>query len=167
MEDYRDTVARCCKNIADKKLSIAFAESATAGKMAYEFSLTAYSGNILKGGLVCYDACVKEEILGISKELIRKFTPESVEVTREMCLQIKKQMKADITVAITGLTTPGGSESEDKPVGTIFYSIAFASKVTNQRILLAGTPEEIINSSIVHICHTLINIIEVGSQLKQ
>ncbi|NQD72070.1 nicotinamide-nucleotide amidohydrolase family protein [Sphingobacterium shayense] len=167
MEDYRDTVAVCCKNIADKKLSIAFAESATAGKMAYEFSLTAYSGDILKGGLVCYDACVKEEILGISKELIRKFTPESVEVTREMCLQIKKQMKADITVAITGLTTPGGSESEDKPVGTIFYSIAFASKVTNQRILLAGTPEEIINSSIAHICHTLINIIEVGSQLKQ
>ena len=167
MKNYRDTVARCCKNIADKKLSIAFAESATAGKMAYEFSLTAYSGDILKGGLVCYDACVKEEILGISKELIDKFTPESVEVTREMCLQIKKKMKADITVAITGLTTPGGSESEDKPVGTIFYSIAFASIVTNQRILLAGAPEEIINSSIAHICNTLINILEVGSQLQQ
>lgn len=42
-------------------MNIAFAESATVGRLAAEFSLTENSGDILNGGLVCYDACIRKK----------------------------------------------------------------------------------------------------------
>jgi nicotinamide-nucleotide amidase len=58
-------------------MTIAFAESATAGCLCSEFALAPESGDILKGGIVCYDATLKETILKVPKTLIDKFTAES------------------------------------------------------------------------------------------
>ena len=109
-------VTKSSKLLAEKELTIAFAESATAGRLSYEFSLTPDSGKILKGGLVCYDACIKEDVLDIPRELIEKFTPESAEVTKELARRLHKVVpSADVFIAVTGLTTPGGSETPEKP----------------------------------------------------
>ncbi|WP_437919719.1 CinA family protein [Sphingobacterium sp. LRF_L2] len=149
--NYKEAVSRCSKLLAERNLTIAFAESATAGKLAYEFSLTTYSGAILTGGIVCYNACVKEDMLGIAKETIAKYTPESAEVTKEMCRSLQRKMPAEVRVAVTGLTAPGGSESPQKPVGTMFYCIMYKQIVHEQRVLLEGNPSEIVNQSIAAI----------------
>src|ERR1700712_3639338 len=104
-------ISICSKLMADQGLTIAFAESATAGWLCSEFALTEESGRVLKGGIVCYDADLKVSLLGVSRELIGQFTPESMEVTREMAYGLKKLIPSDIQVTITGLTTPGGSET--------------------------------------------------------
>ena len=49
-----EIVVKCSKVIAAKGWNIAFAESATAGRMCSEFSMTKQSGKILRGGIVCY-----------------------------------------------------------------------------------------------------------------
>jgi nicotinamide-nucleotide amidase len=72
-----ESILECSKLIAGKKLKIAFAESATAGWLASEFSFVPESGEIFLGGIVCYDVCVKEELFGIPKETIEKYTAES------------------------------------------------------------------------------------------
>jgi nicotinamide-nucleotide amidase len=155
---YRDAVARCSSLLAEQQLTIAFAESATAGKLAYEFSLTAQSGDILKGGIVCYNACVKEDMLGISKEMIDTFTPESAEVTQHMCRSLKTKMPAEVSVAITGLTSAGGSETPVKPVGTMFFCIMHQHSLYERRVVHQGTPEEIIEKTIIDICETIADI---------
>lgn len=38
---------KCCELLAKKKIKIAFFESALAGYLAYRFSLSSYSGDIL------------------------------------------------------------------------------------------------------------------------
>ncbi|RZJ66302.1 MAG: CinA family protein [Flavobacterium sp.] len=116
-------VIDCSKLLAAQKFKIAFAESATAGRMCAEFAMTPNSGDILLGGLTCYDMCVKEGILKIRRALFEKFTPESSEITALMAKSVKKLLDADIVVAVTGLTAPGGSETEEKPVGTMFLHI--------------------------------------------
>lgn len=73
-----------------RKIKIALFESASAGYLAYRFSLSPYSGDILIGSLVSYDLRVKENTLHISPELIEKYTPESMQVTVEM---IKKRQR--------------------------------------------------------------------------
>lgn len=78
----------CCKLLAQEKIKIALFESASAGYLAYRFSLSPYSGDILIGSLVSYDLRVKENTLHISSELIEKYTPKSMQVTVGM---IKKQ----------------------------------------------------------------------------
>jgi len=50
---------KSCELLAQKKLSVFFLESASAGYLSYQFSLSQFSGDILIGGLVCYDLKVK------------------------------------------------------------------------------------------------------------
>ncbi|MDA6069959.1 nicotinamide-nucleotide amidohydrolase family protein [Flavobacterium sp. AC] len=118
-----EIITECSKIIAEKGLNIAFAESASPGRLSAEFSLTPDSGKILRGGIVCYEVFVKEQILNVPHYLIKEFTPESIEVTKYLAQQTAQFFNSKITVAITGLTTPGGSETKEKPVGTIFLYI--------------------------------------------
>lgn len=141
-------VLRCSEALAAKQWKIAFAESASAGKMSYEFSTVPESGKILLGGLVCYDACVKEGLLEISPDLIRAFTAESAEVTRAMANSLCKIVEADVCVAVTGLTTPGGSETEEKPVGTMFVHVVLPNHQVERRFEFHGSPEEIVDKTI-------------------
>ena len=134
--------------MCENHLTIAFAESASAGRAAFEFSLTADSGSVLKGGLVCYDACIKEDILGVDPALIEKFTPESSEITKAVACRLSHFMDADIHVAITGLPSPGGSENRNKPVGTMFIHILMKDRSVALRKVFHGTPESIILQTI-------------------
>lgn len=137
-------INECGQLLKEHGLTIAFAESVTAGRLAAEFSLTEFSGSILKGGLVCYDAEVKKEVLGISPGLIEEFTPESEEVTKELAIRLKDLIKSDVQVGITGLTTPGGSETSQKPVGTIFIHILMNGSSLAVRNTFEGSPEQIV-----------------------
>jgi nicotinamide-nucleotide amidase len=141
-------VKKCSKAIAAKGWNIAFAESVTAGRMSAEFSMTEESGKILRGGIVCYEAFVKEQIMGVPQISIEKYTPESEEVTQILAQKAAKIFNSKITVAVTGLTTPGGSETPEKPVGTIFFNILTPIGKINHREVFKGTPEEIVLQAI-------------------
>lgn len=143
-----EIVIKCSKTIAAKGWNIAFAESATAGRMSAEFSMTKKSGDILRGGIVCYEVFVKEQILNVPHSNIEKCTPESAEVTQILAQQAAKMFNSKITVAITGLTTPGGSETEEKPVGTIFFHIITPVEKIKHREVFTGSPEEIVLQAI-------------------
>lgn len=144
-----EKIAECSALIAKKNLKIAFAESATAGWLASEFSLVPDSGKILLGGIVCYDACIKEDLFGISKETLEKYTPESAEVTRALAEGLRKYFACDIAVAITGLTTPGGSETPGKPVGTMFIHILLPdNRYCLHREVFGGPAEEVIKQTV-------------------
>ncbi|SHM37887.1 CinA family protein [Flavobacterium saccharophilum] len=141
-------VTACCKALIEKKWTITFVESASAGKMNYEFSAVFDSGKILIGGMVCYHTSMKEDLLHIPPGTIEKHTAESAIVTKLMAQNFHLHVKSDVCVALTGLTTPGGSESETKPVGTIFVHIVFPEKEIAIRFLFNGTAEEIIDQAI-------------------
>ncbi|WP_294820237.1 CinA family protein [uncultured Flavobacterium sp.] len=156
-----ETITLCSARIAAKELKIAFAESATAGRMASEFSLAPDSGKIFLGGIVCYDADAKEELFDIPKEIIEKFTPESAEVTRLLAERLCKFFKCDIAVAVTGLTAVGGSETAEKPVGTMFIHIKLPEdRYCAHREVFHGTPEEIITLAIERTGQLLIRLMD-------
>jgi nicotinamide-nucleotide amidase len=131
-------IEQCGELLAKKKLNLTFIESASAGYLAYRFSMTPFSGDILYGGLVCYDLKVKENILKINPDLVDKFTAESAQVTEELVRKSKKIFDSKIHIACTGLLKRGGSETPDKPVGTFFYAILYKNKVNNFKCVLKG-----------------------------
>jgi nicotinamide-nucleotide amidase len=141
-------IDKCSKLMAKQGLTIAFAESATAGWLCSEFALTEESGKVLKGGIACYDADLKVSILKVPQILIDRFTPESLEVTREMALRLGDVIPSDIQVAVTGLTTPGGSETGEKPVGTMFVVAIIRDREISFRKVFKGTCEDIIHQTI-------------------
>jgi nicotinamide-nucleotide amidase len=141
---------------------MAFAESATAGRLCSEFSLVNDSGKFLIGGLVCYDACLKQEILGVPPELIKKYTPESAEVTEELAKRIPRIISSDIQVAVTGLTTPGGSETPEKPVGTMFIHIFIKGKPVSARKVFSGSPESIVLQTVEAVAQMILAALKTG-----
>jgi nicotinamide-nucleotide amidase len=157
------SVVHCSEVLQGHGLTIAFAESVTAGRLASEFSLTKNSGSILKGGIVCYDAEVKESVLGIAPDFIREFTPESAEVTKELALRLKKVIKSDVQVAVTGLTTPGGSETQEKPVGTIFVHVYIRDISIAVRRVYEGMPEQIVVAAADLAASTITHELNQGS----
>jgi nicotinamide-nucleotide amidase len=141
-------ISICSKLMAGRGLTIAFAESATAGWLCSEFALTEESGQVLKGGIACYDADLKVSLLKVPQQLIDEFTPESMEVTREMAYRLRELIASDIQLTVTGLTTPGGSETPEKPVGTMFVFALIRGKEASFRKVFAGSCEEVIHQTI-------------------
>jgi nicotinamide-nucleotide amidase len=128
------------KTLQEKKLTLALAESVTCGQAAHQLSLVKGTGDVLQGGIICYDEKVKCGLLKVSKRLIEKHTAESQRVTDELAKNLKLLLKADIYGAITGLADKGGSESKSKPVGTIYLSIYYKRKFYRRKKLFRGSP---------------------------
>lgn len=115
--------------LKSEKLTLAFAESMTAGMLVNEFSKVNGVSEILKGGLVTYHPELKIQLLNVDPVLIDKYSPESSEVTTAMVKGLMKVIPSDISIAVTGLASEGGSESPEKPVGTVFISILYKNKL--------------------------------------
>ena len=154
-------VLRCSAVLAEKQLRVAFAESATAGRLCSEFALCPESGDVLVGGIVSYDLSVKEGLLQIPSEMIRKYTAESAEVTQLMAQSLERYLSADIYIAITGLACAGGSETPEKPVGTMFIHMLLKDAAVSAREVFTGRPEAIITQTVDYAAVTLLNHLRV------
>jgi nicotinamide-nucleotide amidase len=151
-----ELLEKCSRLMVEQQLTIAFAESATAGRLSAEFALIPDCGKILKGGIVCYDACIKQDILGVPESLVEKYTPESAEVTEEMAKRLSAVIKADIYIAITGLIMPGGSEGPGKPVGTMFIHAIIKGRSIAVREVYHGSPEGIVLQTVDKVAKLLL-----------
>jgi len=158
-------ILECSKLLAQRGLTIAFAESATAGWLCSEFALAPESGQVLKGGIACYDADLKEKLLGVPHALIEQFTPESEEVTREMAIRLARVIPSDIQIAVTGLTTPGGSETKDKPVGTMFVYGYLQGLPIKFRKVFTGSSEAVIHQTISATAELIISALQIDIKI--
>lgn len=145
VQEYKSTLNEVGKKLQELNLTLSFAESATAGRVASEFAMIENAGSFLHGGIICYDASVKENLLNVDPAEIKKYTPESPEVTEAIAKGLEKLMKTDISIGITGLTKSGGSEHKDKPVGTMFiYAMRNGKLLFSDRSVFSDTPEHTI-----------------------
>lgn len=150
------SVIACCHTILAKELTISFVESASTGRLIYDFTSVPDCGQIVKGSIVCYDRTVKESLLKVPAEIIDQYSAESEEVTHLLAEGLKSLIPADIIVAVTGLASPGGSESDGKPVGTMFIHIIIGEKNLKSKLQFEGDPNEIIAQTIEAVASILL-----------
>lgn len=136
-------VNKLIKRLEEEELTMAIAESMTCGLAAHQLSTTPGTAEVFAGSIVCYTPEVKRSLLGVSERKMNTYTCESKEVTEALAKNLTRLIKADLHAAITGLASPGGSETAGKPVGTVFYSVYYKKKMHNERKLFRGTPLEI------------------------
>lgn len=128
------------KTLKDKQLTLALAESVTCGLASHKLSTCKGTSDVLVGSVICYTPGVKLNLLKVSKQLIETYTCESPQVTEALAKKLPALIKADIHAAITGLASPGGTETKAKPVGTVFLSVNYKGRVFNERMLFRGSP---------------------------
>jgi len=131
---------RLIKTLQQNELTLALGESITCGLAAHQLNTVKGTMDVLKGSLVCYHPDTKMHLLGISKRMIDTYTAESKEVTEAIVKRLPKLFEANIYAAVTGLAAPGGSETKNKPVGTVFMSLYYKRKLYNEKKLFRGNP---------------------------
>jgi nicotinamide-nucleotide amidase len=103
--------------------TIATAESCTGGLVAGRLTDLAGSSAYVLGGLVVYSNEAKTALAGVDPALIAAHGAVSVEVAEALADGARAALEADVGVGITGIAGPGGG-TEDKPVGTVCFSVS-------------------------------------------
>ncbi|KZY46064.1 damage-inducible protein CinA, partial [Roseovarius sp. HI0049] len=111
-----------------KGVKIATAESCTGGMVAAALTDIPGSSDVVERGLVTYSNEAKIELLDISPRTLSEFGAVSEEIAREMADGALKNSYAQLTVSITGIAGPGGSEH--KPEGRVCFGVAMAGRPT-------------------------------------
>ena len=111
---------------------IATAESCTAGLLSARLTELPGSSSYVAGGVVAYADEAKVELLGVDPELIDAHGAVSEPVAEAMAEGALRRFRADTAIAITGIAGPGGG-TEDKPVGTVCFSVLVAGGRTLTR----------------------------------
>ena len=115
-----------------ESLTLATAESCTAGNIAAMITAIPGSSRFYKGGIIAYSDEVKVNILGVSPETLASVGAVSEETVIEMVKGAMKSMNSDCAVATSGIAGPTGGTS-DKPVGTVWIAAGMHDKVITMK----------------------------------
>lgn len=122
------------QKLAEKKQTIAVAESCTGGLVAKMITDVPGASKYFRGGWITYSNELKVSQLGVKKELIEQKGAVSSEVAAAMAAGAKLKASADYAIAVTGIAGPDGG-SEQKPVGLVYISIALPDGVETEKFL--------------------------------
>lgn len=120
---------------------ITTAESCTAGLVSAALTDVPGSSAVLDRGFVTYSNAAKTEMLGVDPALIATHGAVSEPVAHAMAAGALARSAAALSVAITGIAGPGGSEH--KPEGMVCFAVASQDHIrglTRQFGALGRTP---------------------------
>ncbi|MGR0162047.1 CinA family protein [Paenarthrobacter nitroguajacolicus] len=104
------------------KLTVATAESLTAGMVAARLANTPGASGMLQGGVVAYQNSVKADLLGVSQELLAHVGSVDGQVAEAMADGARRACGADLGISTTGVAGP--DPHDGKAVGTVFIGVA-------------------------------------------
>ena len=126
------------KLLKTKKLTVSVAESCTGGMLGEMITRIPGSSEYFQGGVISYNAKVKEDLLKVPTEVIRKYGEVSRQVAKLMAEGVRRCCHSDIGISITGIAGPGGA-TEKKKVGLVYMALADSKKTITQKHQLFGS----------------------------
>ncbi|MDR1154079.1 MAG: competence/damage-inducible protein A [Bacteroidales bacterium] len=136
-EQIEEIVARL---LTEKRQTVATAESCTGGNIAHLLTSIPGSSVYFKGSVVAYADEIKENILHVNPDDLRRYGAVSEQAVTQMAASVRKLMDTDYGIAASGIAGPAGG-TPDKPVGTVWIAVASASQ-TVTKLLHYGNNRE-------------------------
>lgn len=145
--------------LAEKNLTVACAESCTGGLLTGRLTNTPGSSAYVEGSIVSYSNRIKNSVLHVKEDTLKKFGAVSEETAREMATNVREIFKTDLGLSVTGIAGPGGG-SPEKPVGLVYIGISDGKKIRVKKCNFSGSRNEIRNSSVNEIISETIKFLE-------
>lgn len=146
---------------ARKKL--ATAESCTGGGIAHLITVVSGSSLWFERGFVTYSNESKQELLGVSHDVLSAYGAVSEQTAAVMAQGALDNSHADISVAVTGIAGPDGG-TEEKPVGTVCFGWSLRDGETKTaRVVFEGDRQQVRDRAILMAIEGLLDIIEKQS----
>lgn len=143
--DSFDSAYRDCERLAallvaacaERGVTVATAESLTAGMVSSFIAGVPGASCVLLGAAVTYTNEVKEAVLGVSPQTIASVTEVSSEVACQMADGAACVFGADVAVSLTGYAGPGGG-TDSNPVGTVYIGLHAQGESSSRRFAFEG-----------------------------
>jgi nicotinamide-nucleotide amidase len=131
----------------NKGIKIGTVESCTGGGIANSLVQTAGSSAYFMGSFVTYSNELKVKLAGVKQESLDSFGAVSEVVVQEMAQGGLRALELDYCVAVSGVAGPDGG-TEEKPVGTVWISVASKQGVENRKFNFGDNRERTIQMTI-------------------
>ncbi len=146
------------KLLAEKKLTVATAESCTGGLIAKLITDVPGSSQVFIGGVVSYSNEMKQKLLGVAAETLTQFGAVSERTVGEMVSGVLKVTGADVGIAVSGIAGPTGG-SPEKPVGTVIIGVSYRDRVKIERYFFKGSRKSVRKQSADQAATLLVSLI--------
>lgn len=120
--DSESIEQRVVELLKEKNLTLATAESCTAGYIPKRITDIAGASAVFSFGAITYSNEAKNKFLGVRQETLDAYGAVSEQTATEMAAGIRRVTGADIGISVTGIAGPG-SDGTNKPVGLCFIAI--------------------------------------------
>jgi len=124
-----------------KKLTLSVAESCTGGLIGNLLTNVPGSSGYFLGGMIVYGNQAKMDLLRVSKETLDTHGAVSDPVAREMAAGVRRELKTDLGLSVTGIAGPDGGTAE-KPVGTVYIGLASGDETFSGKYRFWGKREQ-------------------------
>ena len=122
------TATRLVRGMGEKGLTLALAESCTAGLIAELIGRVSGASRVLWGSFVCYSPDAKQKMLGIDGPFLKRYGLVSRETACEMAVRALETAGVSIAAAVTGVAGPFG-DGGGMPIGTVWTAIALKEDI--------------------------------------
>lgn len=143
MEEREDQLAaRLGAALRAAGKTVACAESCTGGLVTSRLTDIPGSSDYVMGSVVSYTNDIKERLVGVRHETLAAHGAVSPETAREMADGIRRVIRTDLGLGITGIAGPGGGTAA-KPVGLVYIAVSSekGTRVTENHF--SGTRTEV------------------------
>ncbi len=119
--------------LSEKHLKITAAESCTGGLISKLITDVSGASSVFDCGIVSYSNEIKQKLLGVSEDTLKKYGAVSEQTVREMAEGAIKAANADISIAVSGIAGPF-AEDTDKPAGLIWIAVRYKNITTVKKL---------------------------------
>lgn len=130
-------------------LTCATAESCTGGGVGSAITAVPGSSAVFAGGVISYSNEVKAEVLGVSRDDLARVGAVSSEVAAQMAEGVRRLLKTDMAVSLTGIAGPDGG-TETKPVGLVWFGLATKDGVRTEKAIFRGDRAQVRAQAVTH-----------------
>jgi len=156
-DDLETLARRLGAALAARGWHVATAESCTGGWIAKTITDVAGSSNWFGTGWVTYSDEAKTALLGVPAEVIAAQGAVSEAVVRAMAESARRNARAELTVAVSGVAGPGGGTAT-KPVGLVWFAWASPGGVVTERWNFSGDREAVRRRTVAHALRRLVEL---------
>ena len=125
------------RELKERNLTIATAESCTGGLLAKRITDIPGSSAVFEMGAVTYANRIKTMLLGVPDEMLREYGAVSEQVAAAMARGVREKAGSSIGIGITGIAGPDGG-TEEKPVGLIYAGLSDENGTVVRRVSVFG-----------------------------
>jgi nicotinamide-nucleotide amidase len=140
-------VGKIAEKLVGMGKTLSTVESCTGGGIAKELVALAGASQFFEGSIVAYSYDLKSHLVDVNPETLLKYGAVSEETVSEMSRGGLNKMKTDFCIATTGIAGPDGG-TIDKPIGTVWVSIASKEKIVNKCFYFGDNRERNIKMTI-------------------